>query len=105
MEPPLPPIPALPPPPPASKFSLAFNGIDDYFILPTLDNLRSVSLWVFVDATQPSVAPGLVDLRPGSQQGAFNQLYAHSLPAPNALEPRPSARRYVCCVRPTTLGI
>jgi hypothetical protein len=49
---------ASPPPfppassPPVAHYSVVFDGVDDYFLLPRIDQIRCVSVWLKLDALQ-----------------------------------------------------
>ncbi|KAK3244740.1 hypothetical protein CYMTET_45666 [Cymbomonas tetramitiformis] len=59
--PPSPPPPAIPPyppppPPPDPEWSLEFDGVDEYLLLPIYDKLWDFSVWVLIDSVQPQTA-------------------------------------------------
>jgi hypothetical protein len=55
--------------------SIVFDGLDDYMITTTIQNYRSMCIWVKKLATAPSVWKYLIDLRPnGSAYIATNAI-------------------------------
>ncbi|KAK3241922.1 hypothetical protein CYMTET_48355 [Cymbomonas tetramitiformis] len=73
--PPSPPLPPSPPPsppsppPPEGAFSVDFDGVDDYLLLPEVSNIQSVSLWFIKSSTQPQATHYLIDARTGASDG------------------------------------
>lgn len=55
---------------------MVFDGVDEKMVLPLLDNILDVSLWVMVDAEQTSASPMLLDGRgSNSQEGAVESFF------------------------------
>ncbi|KAK3282117.1 hypothetical protein CYMTET_10128 [Cymbomonas tetramitiformis] len=90
--PPLPPAPSPPPspPPPAAVYGIDFDGTDDYLLLPTVSNIRTVAIWLFLSSAQPTSQHYLVDARYGSAQHylsntligtAWSALHINAMPA------------------------
>jgi hypothetical protein len=56
---------------------VAFDGVDDYMLLPVVQDIRSISMWVKkeADENQPGLASGpiyLIDGRPGNPEAYFS---------------------------------
>jgi hypothetical protein len=52
-----------------------FDGVDDYLVLPMIDALQSISLWVKIDPVQPSLSSTgayLLDTRYGTIDGYWS---------------------------------
>jgi hypothetical protein len=45
------------------QWSLEFNGVDGYLLLPEVTDIRSVSLWVKLPTVQPQALSYLLDTR------------------------------------------
>jgi photosystem II stability/assembly factor-like uncharacterized protein len=79
---PPPPSPPPPPPPPAERFSVEFDGVDQYLLLPTITNLRSVSLWLYLPPmpmgrrlAQTGSPVYLLDGRSGHPEAYFSSVH------------------------------
>jgi hypothetical protein len=52
-----------------STWSVAFDGLSHALALPSVRGIRAISLWVWLDAAQPSAVQYLLDARSGMVEG------------------------------------
>lgn len=55
-----------------SRWSLDFDGIDQYMVLPEMQPVYGISLWVWIKSSQPNLDYYLLDARPGNVEGFFS---------------------------------
>ncbi|KAK3279354.1 hypothetical protein CYMTET_12758 [Cymbomonas tetramitiformis] len=63
--------PPPPPPPPEPVYCLDFDGINDYLLLPTVENVYGVAMWVKISSIQPQTTYYIIDARYGTPEGYF----------------------------------
>jgi hypothetical protein len=74
-------------PPPASTWSVAFDGVSHALALPAVAGIRAVSLWVWLDATQPTAGiVYLLDARSGLVDGQVTRACPEQAPSLNNLK-------------------
>ncbi|KAK3287836.1 hypothetical protein CYMTET_4672 [Cymbomonas tetramitiformis] len=61
--PPPPPSPPPPPPPPSVRWSVDFDGIDDFMLIPFTQQICSICMWVYINSTQHQNVHFLLDGR------------------------------------------
>lgn len=54
----------------------AFDGIDDFMSFPTISGVRSITVWMWMDAEQPNPLTYFIDARDGVVDGFFSTLCA-----------------------------
>ncbi|KAK3270168.1 hypothetical protein CYMTET_21421 [Cymbomonas tetramitiformis] len=81
--PPSPPSPPPPPPPPVAKWSVEFDGVDDYMVLPSIEGIAGASMWVRRSVEQLNAHVFLLDARHGNTEGFVSDRRVPAGPPPS----------------------
>jgi hypothetical protein len=54
------------------------DGVDDFLSFPTVSNVRSITVWMWMDDVQPNTLAFFLDARHGVVDGYFSTMCATS---------------------------